>query len=52
MELKIHSIVIISILAFALIAAIPTTPVSAIVHKGLMAGEQGEGGTTGGTGGP
>ena len=48
MKSKIYStIVISSILAFALIAAIPATSVSAIVHEGLMGGgntTQGEGG--------
>jgi hypothetical protein len=40
MKSKIYSaIVISSILAFALIAAIPTTSVRAIVHEGLMGGE-------------
>ncbi len=61
MKSKIYStIVISSILAFALIAAIPTTSVSAIVHEGLMGEDQGgnmtqeqggnmtEGGETGG----
>ncbi len=41
MESKIHSIVITSILAFALIAGVPTTFVSVLA--------QGEGGDTGGT---
>ena len=42
MKSKIYStIVISSILAFALIATIPTTPVSAIVHEGLMGEDQG-----------
>ena len=42
MKSKIYSTVVISsILAFALIAAIPTTPVSAIVHEGLMGEDQG-----------
>ena len=61
MKSKIYStIVISSILAFALIAAIPTTSVSAIVHEGLIGEGQGgnmtqdqggnmtEGGETGG----
>ena len=52
MKSKICSaIVISSILAFALIAAIPTTPVSAIVHEGLMGGEDQSGNTTQGQGG-
>ena len=57
MKSKIYStIVISSILAFALIAAIPATSVSAIVHEGLMGdgnNTQGEGGnmTQGQTGG-
>ena len=42
MKSKIYStIVISSILAFALIAAIPATSVSAIVHEGLMGEDQG-----------
>ena len=42
MKSKIYSTVVISsILAFALIAAIPTTSVSAIVHEGLMGEDQG-----------
>jgi hypothetical protein len=54
MKSKIYSaIVISSILAFVLIAAIPTTPVSTIIHEGLMGGEDQvgnmtEGGETGG----
>jgi hypothetical protein len=60
MATKIHLIIMTSILAFALIAAIPTTSVSAIVHEGLMGEDQGgnmtqeqggnmtEGGETGG----
>ena len=42
MKSKIYStIVISSILVFALIAAIPTTSVSAIFHEGLMGEDQG-----------
>ena len=48
MKSKIYSTVVISsILAFALIAAIPTTPVSAIFHEGLMGEDQGENMTEG-----
>ena len=48
MKSKIYStIVISSILAFALIAAIPTTPVSAIIHEGLMGEDQGGNATQG-----
>jgi hypothetical protein len=52
-ESKIYSTIFITsaILAFALIAAIPTTPVSAIVHEGLMEGEDQGGNTTQGQGG-
>ena len=46
MKSKIYTtIVISSILAFALIAAIPTTPVNAIFHEGLMGGGQNENAT-------
>ena len=48
MKSKTYStIVISSILVFALIATIPTTPVSAIVHEGLMGEDQGGNATQG-----
>jgi hypothetical protein len=48
MKSKTYStIVISSILAFALIATIPTTPLSAIVHEGLMGEDQGGNATQG-----
>ena len=48
MKSKTYStIVISSILAFVLIATIPTTPVSAIVHEGLMGEDQGWNATQG-----
>ena len=52
MKSKTYStIVISSILAFVLIATIPTTPVSAIVHEGLMGEDQGGNATQGENGG-
>ena len=52
MKSKTYStIVISSILAFVLIATIPTTPVSAIVHEGLMGEDQGGNVTQGENGG-
>jgi hypothetical protein len=48
MKSKIYSkIFLSSMLAFALIAAIPTTPISAIVHEGLMGEDQGGNATQG-----